>query len=227
MNGHELTSCGAGPVLARAVAGRQPAVWGDLTEEQRIAWRRLADSLPRRVRKGRSYRLRGHQLFRAINMVLALLGREPRTDPPPLPKFGKNPGVVLQITGTGKGMALKLKVSGTPTEEIMVFASPPWKAGRSYCGDFRFIGLLPIPVEHVSDITRLYIEKYGVPPPNTRVFIRTWQVVEGWENRGQMQLTNALVPTRGGGAAEAGQKRDKNTKGIRGEYEENTKTTSK
>jgi hypothetical protein len=175
--------------------------WNDLlTEEQRIAWRRLAETLPRRVRNGRFYRLRGHQVFRAINTVLALLGREPQTDPPPLPKFGVNPRVTLQITGAGRGLTLKLILSGTPTEDIMVFASPPWKAGRTYCGDYRFLGLLPTPVEHVSDITRLYIKKYGVPPPNTRVFIRTWQVVDGWEDRGQMRLTNALLPTRGGGA---------------------------
>jgi hypothetical protein len=171
--------------------------WNDLlTEEQRLAWRRLAESLPRRVRKGHFYRVRGHQVFRAINMVLRMLGREPRTDPPPLPKFGVNPRVTLQITGTSRSPTLKLKVSGTPTADIMVFASPPWKAGRAYCGDYRFIGLLPAPVEHLSDITRLYIRKFGVPPPNTRVFIRTWQVVDGWEDCGQMQLTNALVPAR-------------------------------
>jgi hypothetical protein len=175
--------------------------WNDLlTDEQRIAWRRLAETLPRRARKGRLYRLRGHQVFRAINTVLGLLGRKPRTDPPPPPKFGVNPGVTLQIKGTAKGLTLKLTLSGTPTEEIMVFASPPWKAGRAYCGDYRFLGLLPAHVEHVRDITRPYIEKFGVPPPNTRVFIRTWQEVDGWEDRGQMQLTNALVPTRGGGA---------------------------
>jgi hypothetical protein len=171
--------------------------WNDLlTEEQRIAWRRLAAALPRRVRQGRFYRLRGHQVFRAINIVLTLLGREPRTDPPPEPKFGVNPRGTLQIKITSKGPAFKLRVSGTPTEDIMVFASPPWKAGRTYCGDYRFIGLLPAPVKGWSDITRLYIKKFGVPPPNTRVFIRTWQVVDGWEDRGQMQLTNALVPIR-------------------------------
>ena len=169
--------------------------WNDLlTEDQRIAWRRLAASLPRRVRKGRFYRLRGHQVFRAINMVLALLGRPPRTDPPPQPKFSVNPPVTLRIKGASRGPTLKLIVSETPTADIMVFASPPWKAGRTYCGDYRFIGLLPAPVEHVSDITRLYVKKFGVPPPNTRVFIRTWQVVDGWEDRGQMKLTNALVP---------------------------------
>ena len=171
--------------------------WNDqLTEDQRLGWRRLAEALPRRSRKGRSYRVRGHQVFRAINSVLMLLGRQPRTDPPPLPKFGVNPRITLQITGTSRGLALKLRLSGTPTTDIMVFASPPWKAGRTYCGDYRFIGLLPAPVKGLSDITRLYIKKFGVPPPNTRVFIRTWQVVDGWEDRGQMQLTNALVPTR-------------------------------
>jgi hypothetical protein len=171
--------------------------WNDqLAEDQRTAWRRLAETLPRRSRKGRSYRVRGHQVFRAINSVLMLLGRPPRTDPPPLPKFGVNPRIALQIKGTSRGLALKLRLSGTPTEDIMVFASPPWKAGRTYCGDYRFIGLLPAPVKGWSDITRLYVKKFGVPPPNTRVFIRTWQVVDGWEDRGQMQLTNALVPTR-------------------------------
>jgi hypothetical protein len=169
--------------------------WNErLTEDQRTAWRRLAEALPRRVRKGRFYRVLGHQVFRAINSVLALLGREPRTDPPPQPKFGVNPRVTLHIKGTATGPTLKLRVSGIPTEDIMVFASPPWKAGRTYCGDYRFLGLLPTPVKGVSDITRQYIEKFGVPPPNTRVFIRTWQVVDGWENRGQMKLTNALVP---------------------------------
>src|ERR1035437_3478699 len=171
--------------------------WNDqLTEDQRTGWRRLAEALPRRARKGRSYRVRGHQVFRAINSVLMLLGRQPRTDPPPLPKFGGNPRIALQTTGTSRCPALRRRLSGTPTEDIMVFASPPWKAGRTYCGDYRFIGLLPAPVRGWSDITRLYIKKFGVPPPNTRVFIRTWQVVDGWEDRGQMRLTNALVPRR-------------------------------
>jgi hypothetical protein len=171
--------------------------WSDLlTEEQRIDWRRLAETLPRRVRKGRFYRLRGHQVFRAINTVLALLGRAPRTDPPPDPKFGDNPRITLHIKTTAKGPALKLRVSELPTEDIMVFASPPWKAGRTYCSDYRFLGLLPAPVNGWSDITRLYIKKFGVPPPNSRVFIRTWQQVDGWEHRALMKLTNALVPTR-------------------------------
>ena len=134
--------------------------WNDLlTEEQRTGWRRLAETLPRRVREGRSYRVRGHHVFKAINAVLDLLGREPREDAPLEPKFGVNPRIALKITGTRKGLAFKLSVSETPTEDIMVFASPPWKAGRTYCGDYRFLGLLPAAVKGWSDITRLYLKK--------------------------------------------------------------------
>jgi hypothetical protein len=106
--------------------------------------------------------------------------------------------VTLQIKITSKSPALKLRVSGIPTGEIMLFASPPWKAGRTYCGDYRFLGLLPAPVKGWSDITRLYLKKFGAPPPNTRIFIRTWQQVDGWEDRANMQLTHALVPIREG-----------------------------
>ena len=152
------TSRTAAQQRVRENPGRFSGMWNDLvTEEQRHGWRRLARSLPRRVRKGRLYRLKGHQVFKGINSVLECLGREPRMDPPPEPKFGVNPEVVLEITGTGADIALKLRVRGTPTEEIMVFGSPPQNAGRAYCRDFRFLGLLPALVEHVSDITRLYI----------------------------------------------------------------------
>lgn len=198
------TSRTAAQRRVRENPARLSRLWNDVvTEDQRIAWHRLAGSLPRRVVKRRSRdvkprsrRCYGHEVFKGINSVLECLGRAPRTDPPPLPQFGVNPNVALQITGAGKNLALKLHLSEPPTEEIMVFGSPPWKAGRSYCGDFRFLGLLPTSVEQMSDITRLYVEKFGVPPPNTRVFIRTWQVVDGWENRTLMALTNALVPAR-------------------------------
>jgi len=172
-------------------------MWNDLTEEQRMAWRRVARDVRSRVRKGHAYPLDGHKVFIKINSVLLLLDREPRTEPPPLPRFGQNPVGTLEIPGAGDRLALKLRVKEAPTEEIMVFASPPWKAGRTYCSDFRFIGLLPAPVECLSDITRLYIKKFGVPPLNTRIFIRAWQEVDGWENRGAMQITSQLVPAQG------------------------------
>ena len=128
--------------------------------------------------------------------MLALFGHEPLTNPPARPLFGLNPVEALMITRDADGLALELEVRGSPAEDVMVFASPPQSAGRAYCGDHRLLGLLPAPVEGYSDITRLYIKKYGVPPANTHIFIRAWQQIEGWECRGQMRLTQALVPAR-------------------------------
>jgi hypothetical protein len=179
--------------------GQTSRGWRQLTEEQLTDWRRRAASVRTRTRQRRSRPLRGQELYNKINSVLALLGRERRTDPPPEPRFGPNPVDEFTITGAGKTLALKLRVSGPLVQEIMVFASPPRSAGRGYCGDYRFLGLLPAPVECLSDITRLYIKKFGVPPPNTRIFIRVWPEVDGWECRGEMRLTNALVPARADG----------------------------
>ena len=181
---------------ARQNLGRFSGMWSQLTEDQRTAWRHRASETDRLVRQGEYYRLKGQQLFNKINSVLVLCGHEPRSTPPPAPHFGPNPVGALTISRAADSLALKLRVRATPTEEIMVFASPPYSAGRGYCSDYRFLGLLPAPVKHFSDITRLYIRKYGVPRANTRIFIRAWQQVDGWECRGQMRLTDALVPVR-------------------------------
>jgi len=179
--------------------GQTSRGWRELAEEQRTAWRRRAAGVRTRTRQRHSRPLRGQELYNKVNSVLALLGRERRTDPPPEPRFAPNPVDEFTITGAGKTLALKLRVSAPLAQEIMVFASPPQSAGRSCCGDFRFLGLLPAPVESLSDITRLYIKKFGVPPPNSRIFIRVWPQVDGWECRGEMRLANALVPARAGG----------------------------
>jgi hypothetical protein len=88
----------------------------------------------------------------------------------------------------------------------MLFALPPCNADRSYCSNFSLIGLLPAPDECISHITRLYLKKLKEPKmlkryrhtalAGSRTFIRAWQQVEGWECRGQMRLTEALVPAR-------------------------------
>ena len=88
----------------------------------------------------------------------------------------------------------------------MAFASPPCNAGRSYCRNFSFIGLMPAPNERITHISRLYLKKLKelkklkhylhVVLAGSRIFIRAWQQVEACECRGQMRLTEALVPAR-------------------------------
>ena len=97
-----------------------------------------------------------------------------------------------------------LSLSETPTEDIMVFASPPCNAGRSYCSNFSFLGLLPAPDECFSHITRLYLEKLKelkklkcyrhVTLAGSRVFIRAVQQVNGWENKRYMFASSAVIP---------------------------------
>ena len=86
----------------------------------------------------------------------------------------------------------------------MVFASPPCNAGRSYCSNFSFIGLLPPPNEGISHITRLYLKKLKelkklkryrrVVLPGSRVFIRAVQEVNGWENKRYVLASSAVIP---------------------------------
>jgi len=45
---------------------------------------------------------------------------------------------------------------------------------------FPFLGLLPAPTDGWSDITELYVARYGVPKVGTAIWIRTCQHIDGW-----------------------------------------------
>ena len=59
-----------------------------------------------------------------------------------------------------------------------------------------FLGLLPAPVGGESDITELYVARYGEPEPGKRVFIRTQQQREGWEDH-PCDVSGVVVPISG------------------------------
>ena len=86
------------------------------------------------------------------------------------------------VSGNKNGrVSLKLSVSGPVEGDIMVFGAAPCSAGRKKWRHGAFLGLLPPPVGGESDITELYVARYGEPEPGQRVFIRTRQQREGWE----------------------------------------------
>ena len=181
-------------------------LWNQLTEAQRVAWCAAACNVLSRPKLGKARPLDGQKFFNKINTVLAICGKEPLLDPPPRPEFGPNPVTALTAAKGPGGIALMLGMRETLTEDIMVFASPPCNAGRSYCSDFGFLGPLPAPDECISHITRLYLKKQKevkklkryrrVALARSRMFFRAVQQVEAWECRGQMRLTEALVPAR-------------------------------
>jgi hypothetical protein len=166
----------------RSQFGRMSALWRTLTEEQRLAWIIFAAQNKSRGRLGQSGPLTGLQLFVKINTNLAFLGLPPVMDPPAFPKFGNNPVGALTITNSGGVIALKLAVASAPRSYLLVSATAPGSVGASFPGRFVFLGLLPEPVAGVSDITELYVARYGIPPAGPRVFIQTVQQVNGWQS---------------------------------------------
>jgi hypothetical protein len=176
----------------RSALGSIASRWRGLTDEQRAAWTAAAKDTQSQPRLGQSGRLTGCQLFIKINCTLTAAGMDQVVEPPDRPKFVANPVGALTITNTGGGIKLKLKVSRTPAQHIMLMGTAPCSAGISRPRRFTLLGALPAPVSGTSDITELYLAKYGVPPVGTRVFIGTRQTADGWEDL--QKDTTAVVP---------------------------------
>ena len=177
---------------ARGTLGRIAARWRGLTDDQRAAWTTSALKISSQPRLGQSGRFTGCQLFIKINCTLAAAGMDTVFDPPDRPRFSANPVGALTITNTGGDIALELKVSRAPAHYTMLLGTAPCSSGVSRPRRFTLLGALPDPVGSVSNITDLYAAKYGVPPVGTRVFIRTRQIANGWEDL--QKDTTAVVP---------------------------------
>jgi hypothetical protein len=180
-------------------------LWNEIGQARRIAWHRLADELHSRPRLGQFGRLDGRLLFLKLNRVLATCGREPLLDPPPLPELDQNPVAEFTIPEIQGRIALQLRLKRTPTEEIMLFASPPRPPGRSYNSDYAFLCLLSPPHDGLSEFTDQYLtklkewrklkpDKYHVPLPGAKIFLRAVQQVNGWQNERGMFQAAAFVP---------------------------------
>jgi hypothetical protein len=165
--------------------------WEERTDEERIAWD-VAGKEQRGRSKGRIYRLNGQKYYMKINAARYFLGLPPLTLPPRSSKPSPNPIGRLSIVEVPGGIALLLSVPSAPAEHTKVWGSPPQSAGRRFCADFRYLGLLPAPKGGFSDITELYVKKFGNPPPGSRVFIRTQQQVDGQQDLPVQ--TDAVVP---------------------------------
>ncbi len=189
-------------------------LWNELSDERRKAWYRLALEVESRHSLGQSGPLNGILLFKKINAVLRTCGRELLLDPPPLPAFGRNPVVGFTIRERRGRIVLKVKVSPDvrwedrlALEDLMVFAWAPCNAGVAKNGLYAFLGLLPAPTNGEIDITDLYLKKlkqwrklkpkrYHIRLEGSRIFIRVWQQVNGWENELGMFRADALTPAR-------------------------------
>ena len=187
-------------------------VWNELSDERFAAWRRRALEVRSRSTLGQSGPLDGALLFRKINTVLQTCGRELLLDPPPLPAFGPNPVVGFSVREARGGISLRVKLAPDvrwedrpAAEDLMVFAWAPCNSGVGNNSLYAFLGLLPAPTKSWCDIAKLYLKKlkewrrlkhkrYHVPLAGSRIFIRVWQQVTGWENELGRFVGDARVP---------------------------------
>jgi hypothetical protein len=179
-------------VNRRVAMTRWARQWSRLTEEQRGDWNATVGDARTRPRLNQSGRLSGFLLFVRINCNLAKHNLAPVDEPPAVPQLGRNPVGQLLITNTQGDISIKLSVSAKPAQYLVVLGTKPLSAGASYADHFAILGLTPDPVGGLIDITELYVAKYGVPAVGSRVFIRTRQHINGWEDLPEQ--VSAIVP---------------------------------
>ncbi len=161
-------------------------------EGQRAAWAIAAQDVYSRPRLGQYGRLSGYLLFIKINSILAYQGQPLVIIPPERPTFDANPVGALVATNNGGEIGLKLSVPSTPAAQVLVLGTHPRSPGVTFAKHFTILGVLPPAEAGYSNITKLYTDRYGIPLAGTRVFIRTRQMFNGWED--DPKQTTAIVP---------------------------------
>jgi hypothetical protein len=160
----------------RPVMGR----WGTLTAEQQAAWRVTAANKYFVNEEGRRVRLNCYNFFTSLNVRRADLNLPQFDYPPAEPVFNKNPVDELAADFTGGVFALKLRVPSPPAQHTLVYGAAPVRSGVRSVQHFHFLGLLPPPEDGWSDITELYVARYGVPKANWAIWIRVCQHIDGY-----------------------------------------------
>jgi len=165
--------------------------WNDLQDDERQAW----DEESRRYRRGgraaRHRRRNGRRLFFKANFHRLALNQPLLAHPNEAGEYCHMPLVQLVITNHAGRIVLRLRVSGGPTDGVMVSSWHPLNADVMVWRKFVRIGPLPPPRRGMCDITKQYVEKYGVPPVGKKAFIRIQQMPD---TLGKLfQVTSAVV----------------------------------
>ena len=166
--------------------------WRALSDAQRAAWAAAAQTIMSKSRCGTNGPLTGSQLYTKLNATVALVGGDTMDAPPMPPAFDHNPVGALAISNDGGDITLRLACPNQPTTDIIVRATAPVSAGVSSTSDYRILGVLPAPAQGSCNITALYVARFGVPPVTGKVFVKTNQVISGYEDLGRG--SHAIVP---------------------------------
>jgi len=169
----------------RALANRilVARTWRTLMEQQRAAWAVAA----------RKEKMKPYPFWLKINCTLLAYGQPLVMDPPKREKIKPNPVGKLEMLNQGGAITLRLGVPEAPAKLTFVFGLPWCSPGISVPRSHGvLLGRLDDAVEGWSDITKLYQERFGVPPVGGKVFIWTRQLVNGRTDA--LKQTSAIVP---------------------------------
>ena len=181
--------------LMRGAFGHHSQVYSHkLSAEQLDRWRLAGAQVMSDPRLGQSGPLSGQQLYTSINSVRSRVDLPETLEVPARPSFSANPVGCLVISNSEQGVRLQVEVSGELHEAVMVFGQAPCSSGRHKRRNLAYLGLLPLSVDGLSDITDLYRARYGEPRPGTKIFIVTCQQKDGW--KAFDKETSEIVPDR-------------------------------
>ena len=169
--------------------------WRTLTPEQQAAWRVTAANRDFVSEAGRPVRLNGCNFFVRLNVRRADLDLPQFDLPPAEPVFGLNPVEELVITYIAGEITLKLRVPSPPAQLTLVQGPAPVRTGVRRVERFPFLGLLPAPIAGWSDITELYVARYGVPKAGMAIWIRTCQHIDGYIDIPKVVRARVPAPT--------------------------------
>lgn len=157
--------------LARSRLSELSVAWRGLSDAERAAWNEYGASHPRVDSLGQTVYPTGHQSFVGINAALVNAGMAQVTEPP-VDVDVAAPEIVVTAEEPST-----LSVAFTPTPgvnggRLVVEASPPVSAGRTFNGDWRFIiggaGNTASPL--AAGVA--YAAKFGDLQEGLRVFVR-------------------------------------------------------
>jgi len=171
-----------GQLNRRQVLGTMAHNWRTITEAQRLAWNEAGKLIRSEARLGQSGPLSGFLLFVKVNCNLEIVGEPAVSAPPAVPLFEANVVKGIELTNPGGVVAIKLTCSGTSAAFNLVWATPPKSAGRFRPSDYFYLGELPEVVSGKADITALYTAKFGAPVAGQKVFVRSKQILDGYDD---------------------------------------------
>jgi hypothetical protein len=168
---------------AQGNLGTVASVWRTLSDQQFAAWAAAA----------RSEGMLPYRFFCKINATLAAYGQPRVLDPLKRERLRPNPVEALEIRNRREVIAIRLRVPRAPAKLTFVFGIRGCSRGISVPrSNGILLGRLPRAVQGWSEITDLYVKKFGQPPPGSRIFIWTRQLING--RKDALKLTYADVP---------------------------------